>query len=477
MKILLINEPFVKDFCRTQRWAARSRGRVLRAPDWLAYAAAVLEKRGHDAKLLDMVAEGQDKSDLRRIVRESGADYVVLDSTTPSIYSDIECARIVKEESKAKVIMVGPHVSALPDETLIAAAGAVDVACVGEYDNTVADVVENYTDLAGVAGIAYYEGGKASRTAPRALIEDLDSLPFPAWRHLDLMKYFDGGKLYPYIDIISGRGCPNACVFCLWPQVMHGTRYRLRSAANVVDEIKRDIALCPAVARGGEFFFEDDTFTVDKRRAIEICEEIARRKLKVTFSVNARADTADLELFRVMKKAGCRELLVGFESGSQAVLDNMNKRVTLDKSRRFMEYTKIAGLDVNGCFVIGLPGETEESAKETIRFALSLGLTTAQFSGAVPYPGTAFYDTARREGWLKARSYSDWLNDGEQAGIVSYPQLSSDRIDYYVDLGLKSFYFRPSYIFSFLAKNRSSADIYRKVRGGANFLSYLFRKK
>jgi len=477
MKILLINEPFVKDFCRTQRWAARSRGRVLRAPDWLAYATAVLEKSGHDAKLLDMVAEDQDKSDLRRIAREAQADYVVLDSTTPSVYSDIECARIVKEESKAKVIMVGPHVSALPEETLIEAAGAVDAACIGEYDHTVRDVVEHYPLLAGVEGIAYYDRGKAVRTAPRALIEDLDELPFPAWRHLDLMKYFDGGKLYPYIDIISGRGCPNACVFCLWPQVMHGTRYRLRSAANVVDEIERDIALCPAVARTGEFFFEDDTFTVNKERAIGICEEIMRRNLKIAFSVNARADNADRELFRIMKKAGCRELLVGFESGSQVLLNRMNKHVTLDVSRRLMAHAKEADLDVNGCFVIGLPGETEETARETIRFALSLGLTTAQFSGAVPYPGTSFYDTARKEGWLKAASYSDWLVDGEQAGIVSYPQLSSARINHYVDLGLKSFYFRPLYILKFFGSNRSLPDFYRKVRGGMNFLSYLFSKK
>jgi len=255
------------------------------------------------------------------------------------------------------------------------------------------------------------------------------------------MKYFDGGKLYPYIDIISGRGCPNACIFCLWPQVMHGTRYRLRSAANVVDEIERDIALCPAVARTGEFFFEDDTFTVNKERAIAICEEIMRRNLKIIFSVNARADNADRELFHMMKRAGCRELLVGFESGSQAVLNRMNKNVTLDVSRRLMEYAKEADLDVNGCFVIGLPGETKETARETIRFALSLGLTTAQFSGAVPFPGTSFYDTAKEKGWLKAGSYSDWLKDGEQAGIVSYPEMPSEMIDHYVDIGLKSFYF------------------------------------
>lgn len=477
MKVLLINEPFVPDFCRTQRWAARTRGRVLRAPDWLAYAAAVLEKHGHRVKLLDMVANTQTKGDLSGIIKDEAPDFVVLDSTTPSIYSDIECARIIKESSSAKVIMVGPHVSALPEETLKYAAGSLDVACVGEYDYTVRDAVENYDNLKNITGIAYYKDKQVFRNPLRPLIDNLDELPFPAWHHLDLMKYFDGGKLYPYMDIISGRGCPNRCNFCLWPQVMHGTRYRLRSPVNVVDELEYDIKLCPAVTRGGEFFFEDDTFTVNKDRAISICEEIMIRSLKINFSVNARVDTADLEMFKVMKKAGCRELLVGFESGNQNMLQKMNKKIVLGQDSKFMELAKGAGLEVHGCFVIGLPGETKITAQETIQLALRLGLTTAQFSGAVPFPGTDFYNLAKQNNWLKAKDWCDWLNEGEQAGIVEYPNFSSQMINEYVDLGLKKFYLRPAYIIKFIFKNRSLADFYRKLRGAWNFFSYLFSKK
>lgn len=475
-KILLINEPFIKDFCRTQRWAARTRGRVLRAPDWLAYAAAVLEERKFNAKLYDLVAEGKTKKYLADLVRQEIPDFVVLDSTTPSIYSDIECARIVKDNSQSKVIMVGPHISALPEETLKEAKGAVDVACIGEYDYTIKDVIDRYDNLANVKGIAYWQEGKITRTEPRPFIEDLDELPFPAWRQLDLMKYFDGGKLYPYIDIISGRGCPNRCIFCLWPQVMHGTKYRLRSPKNVVDEIEYDIKLCPRVLEGGEFFFEDDTFTVNKERAIKICEEIMRRDLKITFSVNARVDSADLGLFRIMKKAGCRELLVGFESGNQEILNRMNKNITLAQSQKFMNYAKAVGLQVHGCFVIGLPGETEETAIETIEFALNLGLTTVQFSGAVPFPGTAFFDLCKKEGWLKTEVWSNWLDTGEQSGVVAYPSLSQEKINYYVDLGLKKFYFRPTYMLKFLFQTASKSDLYRKLRGAKNFLSYLFNK-
>ncbi|MGE5309258.1 MAG: radical SAM protein [Deltaproteobacteria bacterium] len=475
-KVLVINEPYVKDFCRTQRWAARSRGRVLRAPDWLAYATAVLEKAGHDARLYDLVAEDKSKEDLRLLVRRERPDAVVLDCTTPSVFSDIECARIVKEESKAMVIMVGPHISALPEETLREAGGSVDVACIGEYDYTVRDAVENAGSLSSVKGIAYYENGTVRTNGPRPLVEDLDSLPFPAWHHLDLMKYFDGGKLYPYIDIISGRGCPNRCIFCLWPQVMHGTRYRFRSPANVVDEIEHDIKLCPRVLKGGEFFFEDDTFTVNRERAERICDEILGRGLKIAFSVNARVDTAERQLFRKMRRAGCRELLVGFESGSQAMLDGMNKKINLERSREFVSLAKECGLEVHGCFVIGLPGETEESAAATTDFALKLGLTTVQFSGATPFPGTAFYDICKKEGWIKAATWSDWLSTGEQSGVVGYPQLSRDRINHYVDLGLKKFYFRPAYMFRFALVNRSPADFYRKLRGAWNFFTYLFKR-
>jgi len=291
------------------------------------------------------------------------------------------------------------------------------------------------------------------------------------------MDYFDGGKLYPYIDIISGRGCPNKCIFCLWPQVMHGTRYRFRSPKNVVDEIERDIKICPQVLKGGEFFFEDDTFTVNKTRAIEICEEILRRKLKIKFSVNARVDVADLDLFKIMKKAGCRELLVGFESGSQEILDAANKNSSIDKAKKFMKLTKKAGLEVHGCFVIGLPGETKKTAEDTIKFALNLGLNTVQFSGAVPFPGTVYYDICKKNGWLKAKDWSDWLDSGEQSAVVEYPGLEKTDIVLYVNQGLKRFYFRPLYMLRFLFKTKNLSDLYRKLRGAKNFISYLIKEK
>jgi radical SAM superfamily enzyme YgiQ (UPF0313 family) len=291
------------------------------------------------------------------------------------------------------------------------------------------------------------------------------------------MKYFDGSKLYPYIDIFSGRGCPHGCTFCLWPQVMHGRKIRLRSPEKVVDEIEHDIQLCPRVARGGEFFFEDDTFTLVKSNAIAICEEILRRGLKITFSVNARTDTADKELFKLLKRAGCRELLVGFESGDDDVLTRMKKKEPVDDARIFMDLSREAKLDVHGCFVFGLPGETERTIETTIEFALELGLHTVQFSGAVPYPGTRYFDYCKEQGLLRADRWDAWLEDGEQAAVIDYPGLSKDTIKEAIDRGLKRFYFRPAYMINFLLQTRSRSDLYRKLRGAKNFFSYLLTER
>jgi anaerobic magnesium-protoporphyrin IX monomethyl ester cyclase len=228
------------------------------------------------------------------------------------------------------------------------------------------------------------------------------------------------------------------------------------------------------VARGGEFFFEDDTFTLIKSNAMAICEEILRRRLKITFSVNARTDTADEELFRLMKRAGCRELLVGFESGDPAILAAIRKKGTVEDSVRFMEIARRTKLDVHGCFVLGLPGETEQSMERTVRFALDLGLHTAQFSAAVPFPGTAYFDHCRNSGLLISEKWDEWLRDGEQSGVIEYPGLGKAAVERAVDSGLRRFYFRPSYMIKFLFQSRSPSDLYRKLRGAKNFLSYLW---
>ena len=473
-KTLIINQPFIKDFCRCQRWPARTRGRAIRPPDWLCYAAAVLKKDGHDVELYDFIANGWDKEKLRELICGKKPDFVVLDSTTPSIVSDTECARICKAESSAKVIMVGTHASALPEETLREAKGSIDVIALGEFDHTIRDIVEHWPDLSGVTGLCFLTGENAVFTAPRPFIQDLDALPFPAWEFLDITKYFDAGRLYPHIDIIGGRGCPYRCTFCQWPQLMFGHRYRFRSPGSIADEIEHDLRLFPKL-KYGEFFFEDDTFTVNRSRAIRICDEILRRGLKIHWSVNARPDLCDSELFQAMKRAGCYKFLVGFESGDQQILDGIKKDLKLEKVKEFMALARQAKIGVHGCFVLGLPGETRETAKRTVDFALGLGLDTLQISAAMPLPGSEYYDYCKEKGLLRAKSWEDWLDGGEQGAVVDYPDITLREINALVDDGLKKFYLRPQFILKFLFHNVNLHDFFRKLRGGWNFLSYLFR--
>lgn len=472
MKILVVNEPFLPEYCRCQRWPARTRARALRPPDWLCYATSVLKKAGFDVELHDFVANGWNKNKLRELVKQKNPDFVILDSTTPSIYSDIECAKICKEESNTKVIMVGTHATALTSETLSLSDGSIDVIALGEFDYTVRDIIQGWEHLNDVPGICYLKGGRAETTAPRQLIADLDSLPFPAWGELNIMKYFDAGRLYPYIDIIGGRGCPYQCTFCQWPQLMFGHKYRFRSAQNISDEIEYDLKLFPML-KYGEFFFEDDTFTANKERARFICQEILQRGIKINWSINARPDIYDLGLFKEMKKAGCREFLVGFESGEQKILDNVKKGLNIEQAKEFVETAKKAKINIHGCFVLGLPGETLISAQKTIDFALSLKLDTLQFSAAVPLPGSEYYNYCQSQNLLMAKSWNDWVTGGEQGAIVGYPGLTINDISALVDKGLKKFYFRLEFILKFMFFNKSVFDIYRKIRGAFNFLFYL----
>jgi radical SAM superfamily enzyme YgiQ (UPF0313 family) len=237
-----------------------------------------------------------------------------------------------------------------------------------------------------------------------------------------------------------------------------------------------DLAHWPEIKKG-EFFFEDDTFTVNRKRAYAICEEILRRKLRVTWSINSRADVVDFELFKLMKKAGCRLILVGFESGDQQMLQKMKKNITVERMKEFVDLVKKAGLQIHGCFVLGLPGETRETIEKTIQFALDTRMDTVQFSAAIPFPGTDYYQVCQEAGLIEAKDWSDWLNQGEQSTVINYPGLSKSEIEKNVDNGLKRFYFRPSYMARFILDTHSLSDLYRKFRGAKNFLSYLLTER
>lgn len=473
MKVIFLNPAFGDDFCKSARWFAKSRGRVQRHPDYLCQAIAVLEADDHRCKLIDGAAKNLSIESTQAEVDLFKPDMIVIQTTTPSIYSDLDYAKMCKEtlRNDCMTVAIGPHVSAEPEDTLVKSDGFLDVVIRGEYDYTLRELVSG-SPFNQIKGISYKENGQIIHNPNRELLENLDELPFPAWHHINPRDYPDAGKLYPFITLISGRGCSGRCNFCLFPQVMYGHHFRGRSPQSVVDEIEYDLKLFPFLK---EIMFEDDALTLRKQlpRLQQICEEILFRNIRISWSANSRADLTELEILRLMKKSGCRMLVVGFEFGNQQILNNVKKGCTIDQMRKFVELTRKVGIRVHGCFMIGGPEETHVTARQTIDFAKSLPIDTAQFSGLCAYPGTEFYQWAKEKDYLVPKDWPNWVDENkEQRAIINFPDLSVDQINQLVDKGLREFYLRPRQMFRMLKNIKSFSDVKTKLYGLKSFVDY-----
>jgi radical SAM superfamily enzyme YgiQ (UPF0313 family) len=303
----------------------------------------------------------------------------------------------------------------------------IDIIARGEYEFTVLETAKALKDgkgFEGISGITYRKNNAVIVNATRPHIENLDSLPFPARDQYRWQKYHE--PIYeklPWITMISSRGCPFNCIFCSWPQVMYGHKFRARSVGNVLGEIEH----CLDRYKPGEIFFDDDTFTIDQKRVRRICEGILDRKLDFTWSCMGRIDTVDTETMSLMRRAGCRKIKFGVETGDTEIMKTIKKRIDLNKLKSSFLAAGDAGLKVHGTFMIGLPGETRESVYKTIRLVKELPMDTFQLSVATPFPGTEFYDMCAKNNWLVT---TDWNHyDGNFGSVISYPQLSKEEIE------------------------------------------------
>ncbi len=335
-------------------------------PTWLAQPAALTP----NSKLLDCPPHNIGKDECLRVAKDF--DHVIIHTSTPSLKNDCRVAEAIKaQKPDTKIGFVGPHAAVLPTETL-KASPAIDWVGRKEFDYTCKEVAEG-RDLATIAGLSYKDkDGKIRHNPERALIENLDSLPWMAdiyRRDVDVRKYFNGYLNHPYMSLYTGRGCPAQCTFCLWPQTIGGHKYRVRSAQNVADEMAYLKKLFPEVK---EYFFDDDTFTANLPRAREIAKKIA--PLGLTWSCNSRANL-DYDNIKLLKDNGLRLFLVGYESGNEDILRNIKKGVTLDEMRRFTKACNQAGVLIHGTFILGLPVETSETIEQTLNFAKELDVS------------------------------------------------------------------------------------------------------
>jgi hopanoid biosynthesis associated radical SAM protein HpnJ len=449
LKTLFLNPPSFENFDggAGSRWPATREIESYWYPVWLAYPAGMLE----GSRLLDAPPHHISAEETIDIAK--GYEFLVLFTSTPGFPGDIRLVRKIKEANpKMKIAFVGPHVSVLPEKSL-RDCPEIDFICRKEFDYAVVDYAKG-KPLEEIAGVSFLKDDKVVHNPDAPQIQDLDALPHVTdiyKRDLDVTRYNVPFLLHPYVSLYSTRGCPAQCTFCLWPQTLSGHPWRKRSSDDVAAEMARAKEYWPNVR---EFFFDDDTFNIQKARTVELCAKL--KPLGLTWSCTSRV-TTDYETLKAMKEAGCRLLIVGYESGDQQILKNIKKGATVERARQFTKDCHKLGLVIHGDFILGLPGETRETIRTTINFAKELDVETIQVSVAHAYPGTELYDYAVKNGFMVADN--KMVDEGgHQLAHIQYPGLPADEILDSVHRFYDEYYFRPKAAFRILKKAAFNSD-------------------
>jgi len=469
MKPLFLNPPTFEDFDggAGARYQASREVTSFWYPTWLCFPAGMIP----GSRVVDAPVQRLTLDDCLAIARDF--DMVLMYTSTPTLALDVETARRIKAQKPQTVtVLAGPHVTILPEDSLRFAAGAIDIVCRGEFDYSIKELCEG-RDWDKVDGISFLKDGKMVSTPDRPPIEDLDALPFASQvyqRDLPINEYVIPHFQHPYVSIYTSRGCPSMCTYCLWPQTFSGRRMRTRSAENVYQEVKWIIDNVPGVK---EISFDDDTFSADRKHARAVAEKL--KPLGISWTINARAN-CDYETLKIMREAGLRHVVVGYESGDPQILKNIKKGVTREQAIEFTRNCKKLGISIHGAFIMGLPGETRETIKQTIEYAKQLDLNSIQVSLASPYPGTEFYKQAKEEGWITSDTFLDAT--GHQTCVINYPHLSNKEIFDAVEQFYNKFYFRPKYILRSIGRMIVDSDERRKLlKEGKQYLEYMRKRK
>ncbi|MBM4240421.1 MAG: radical SAM protein [Euryarchaeota archaeon] len=428
MKVLLINPPHMSSKYKFIGLVAPPLG--------IAYIAAVLEENGVDVRIIDASALEMDWPTLKREISKYSPDLVAITALTPTIDKAVKTAEISKKTCPEAVVVLGGYHPTFTYPKLLEN-DFIDIIVMGEGEYTMLELVnalKKGRGLIEVKGIV----SKNFKTDSRPVIDDLDSLPFPA-RHLLPMDHYRILNIkLPTGTLISGRGCPFNCSFCA-SSAMHGHKLRLRSAKNVVDEMEHLISDHDAEM----IAFMDDNFTLNKKRVDEICEDIKGRHMDVYWGCTARVDTLSKNMLEKMKDAGCITLFLGVESGDQQVLNKVNKKITIEKIKTTFKLTKKLDIRTIASVVLGMPGDTRESIENTIKFVKNLDPSYAIFSLATPYPGTAFYREATQNNQIKI---DDWSKYTLLTPVLETVDCSLDELKKLQKKAFRKFYLRPTYL-------------------------------
>lgn len=464
MKVLLISPPTLSPL-RADMSDLFEKESGLYPPLGLLYLAAGLLQDGrHQVKVVDGPALEASHESIEREIRELRPQMVGIQSLTFHLLDTLAVAERVKRVDPAiHVCLGGPHVFLYPRETL--GFPFIDSLILGEGETTFPELLnalEKGKPLEEVQGIAFRSGGEVILTDGRPLIESLDTLPFPARRLIPYQRYYSVlGKEGLMTTMITSRGCPFSCIYC--GRFHIGKRFRARSARNVVDEMEACLEMGI-----GEFQVFDDIFTLDKKRALAVCQEIVQRDLNLSWAIRSRVDTVDRELLQGLARAGCRRISYGVEAGSDEILKNLKKGITTRQAEESVRMTQEMGIAVLADFMLGSPGEKREHILRTIDFALKLRPDFAQFTVTTPYPATELYLDGLRRGVIEQDYWREFAQQPREDFVTPFwnEHLSREELLELFRLAYRRFYLRPSYVWGRFRRLGSWKEFKNAARAG-----------
>jgi len=461
MQVLIINPPWPgKGFgTRSQNRIIKHRSdKFLQYPIFLAYRAPQLKAAGHNVSYIDSVIQGFDMKQTLVEARKEKPDAIFMETTTPSIEADYVALTALKDATGAKIMVGGPHATYFHNKVL-EECQAIDIVIRHEFDTTIAGVVSNLDRLQKVNGITFRTGDEIIDNGDGEVCEDLDTVPFPDRDTIPWHWYLEAWySRRPFMNMMTSRGCPYHCSFCLWPQLMYGHKQRFRSLDNVFEEITGLIRRCGLK----EINIDDGTFTTNKRRVIEFCRRLRKEKIRLVWTCNGRVDTLDDEMLAEMKKSGCKMIRLGVESGSQEVLDRIRKGLTLAQIEEGVRRVKKSGIQALGGFMFGFPYDSRKTVEETIAFAKKLSPDQVQFSINMCYPGTSLYEYARDNDLLLANSFQEF--DMTHGPVVKTLDMEREELEHILARAYREFYFRPEFILQTLLHLKDIDEIRRVLR-------------
>lgn len=453
MKVLLVNPNYLNVYKYVSDEAT-----MVQPPLGLAYIAAVLKENNIDVEILDLAALNLSNQQAKEIIEKLNPDIIGITAATNTIEEAYDLINILNINSK--IVVGGPHTSILSEQTL-KECQRIDITAKGEGEYTMLEIAQN-KPLSEIKGISYRNNNKIITNPPRPAIENLDKLPFPARDMLPLDKYYSVGvRKYPFATLVTSRGCPFNCNFCV-NYIVHGKKFRYRSVENIIKEIDELVH----EYKVKEINILDDNFTLDPKRAEKFCDELIKRNYNLIWKAGngIRADSVNENLIKKMKKAGCYLLAFGIESGNKEILKNVDKGETLEQLEEAVRLSQKYKILTEGFFMIGNLGENEKTIRDTINFAKKLNLSIAQFQIFIPIPSSRYYNIIKKEGKLFAKSWKDYNAFSEP--IFEHGALTKELMLKMQKQAYKEYYFRPKMIIKKLFEIRSLKQFIAYAKAG-----------